>query len=212
MPKLALQVFLVCAAPAAAAATGNTFGDILRGMATGLAILGRSTNAGNSNLFSPFSPYALPPGYAWPSPTFPGWGGNGWSTPYGYPAYGPGYGRPYRGRPYAAPYSSDNDGYAPLRYQQTPTLDKLQGSWEVLNDEGLLLVKANMARLYASRDEYQDFYIQADKRYLWMWPVGSKVPQRYRLRIQSDRIVLDDELGYTLTLRRYQPGSWEDTR
>ena len=212
MSRLLLHAFLIWAGPVSAAGSGSGFGDILRGMATGLAILGQSTNATNPNFSSPFGPYALPPGYAWPSmQTLPGWGGSGWTPPLGYPPYP--YTRPYTGAyngGYNGVYNRAYGGPVPPRYRESPTLDKLQGGWAVDKDEGLLLVKANMARLYAARDEYQDFYIQADTRYLWMWPIDSKVPQRYRLRFLSDRVVLDDELGYTLTLRRYKPGTTQE--
>ena len=189
MSKLVLYTLLVWAGPLPAASSGSGFADIMRGMATGLAILGQAGNTKFPNYGSPTLPFsAVPPGYAWPgAPIGPGWNNQPWTGGYAYPSY------PYRGTSRRA-------------YNSPRILESLQGSWET-NNGGLLLVRRNMARLYIERNEYQDFYIRADPRYLWMWPTKSQVSQRYEHHISGDIIRLRDEFGNTLTLRRYQTPS-----
>ncbi len=187
MLKLALSACLLCSGPVPAATTGSTFGDILRGMATGLALLGRSNNTpGYNTTIVPVPVYPLPPGYAWPgTPAMPPWGTSPWSGGYTYPGY-----------PYIGAY--------PRAYPRKSTLRLLQGGWEISNG-GLFLVKDNMARLYLSPDRHQDLYIRADSHYVWMQPVGSQKARRYEHRIFDNRILLRDEHGNTLTLKRYRP-------
>lgn len=184
--KLVLCICLVWSGTMPAATTGNTFGNILRGMATGLALLGQATNNQTPNYASPVIPvYPLPPGYAWPGA--PAWGAPPWTGGYGYPGY---------------PYNGNH----PQARSRQSTLRRLQGSWETSNG-GLLLIKENLARLYVSADRHQDLYIRADRHYVWMWPVDSQAVKRYDHRIFDDKILLRDEQGNTLTLKRYRPKS-----
>jgi len=103
---------------------------------------------------------------------------------------------PYYSEPYERRYESESEA--------SRILERLQGSWKT-DKGGLLLVRRDMARLYMNRDEHQDFYLRGGSRYIWMWPVKSQASQRYEYHISSDRILLRDEFGNTLTLIRYQP-------
>ena len=184
----ALVLLAGTSTPLPAATTGSPFLDMIRGMATGLALLGQSANTGTTAPTVIYPVPAWPPGYAWP-PAYPPppWGGApGWgAAPYGAPPWG--------GVPWNGAWGGD-----PVR--------RLQGAWET-DHGGLLLVKDHVARLYASRDEYQDYYLRADPRFLWLQPVEGGVPTRYEHRIYGNRIVLRDARGNRMVLRRYRPGS-----
>lgn len=179
--------------PTFAAAAGSTVTDLMRGMATGLALLGQSGNRTTPPYLSPGVPfYPSAQGLPWATPpAMPGWGMPPWN---GFPVY-----------PATPPYNSYNPVQSP-EPSSPRVLERLQGSWKT-DKGGLLLIRRDMARLYVKRDQYQDFYIRADSRYLWMWPVGSQASQRYEHHISSDRIVLRDEFGSSLTLLRYQSPS-----
>jgi hypothetical protein len=186
--KLILCLVLCGPASDLGAASGSTFADMLRGMATGLAILGQ---AGNRNAtpgyYAPVIP-VLPPGYIWPAA--PAWGTPTWTGVPGYPGY---------------PYAPPPPGYpGPAYYDRHHILARLQGGWET-DSGGLLLIKGNMARLYLDRQHHQDLYIRADPRYIWMRPVESDQEKRYDHRIFDDKILLRDAQGRTLTLKRYRP-------
>lgn len=186
---LIIGLLLGLTGPTAAATTGSPFLDMMRGMATGLALLGQNANTTAPTVIYPqihplpIPTYPLfPSGYPW-GPSFPGL----LPLPYGT--------LPYSGVPWSPP-----TGYA----RGGSILSKLQGAWET-NNGGLLLVRNNMARLYVSRDQYQDLYITTDPRYLWLQPVGSQNPTRYEHHIYRDRMVLRDGRGNSLVLRRYRP-------
>lgn len=190
-PKLlivCLSILLQAAVPQTLAARGGglTFADMLRGMATGLALLGQAGSVGTPALTYPQVPVypvpVYPPAYPWPA-----------TPPYAAP-----YGRAY-GAPWGAPAWPAADGRG--------VLERLQGAWQSDNG-GLLLVKDNLARLYLSRDRYQDLYLHADTRYLWLRPVDtSGRTVRYAYRVHGDRIELYDRRGNSLILRRYRPKS-----
>jgi len=192
-PKLlivCLSILFQATAPQTLAARGGglTFADMLRGMATGLALLGQAGSVGAPALAYPQVPvYPLPvypPAYPWSA-----------APPY-VPPYGGIYGAPWGGVP-AWPPAANNRGF----------LEPLQGAWQSDNG-GLLLVKDNLARLYLSRDRYQDLYLHADAHYLWLQPVDtSGRTVRYAYRADEDRIELHDQRGNSLILRRYRPKS-----
>ncbi len=184
-----LLILLQTAAPQALAARGGglTFADMLRGMATGLALLGQAGSVGAPGLAYPQVPvYPIPiypPVYPWPT-----------APPYA-PPYGGTYGAPWGGAPTWPPAGGRG------------VFELLQGAWQSDNG-GLLLVKDNLARLYLSRDRYQDLYLHADARYLWLRPAGtSGRTVRYAYRVHDDRIELYDRWGNSLILRRYRPKS-----
>lgn len=201
---LALSATLSGFSTLAPGAQATGFTDILRGMATGLALLGQSSNTGGLPYAGGANPfYPMPPGMTWPpASASPGWGGSPWmGSPW---AGGPWGGQPpWSGMsPYnSAPYERSYEG----EREASRILERLQGSWKT-DKGGLLLVRRDMARLYMNRNEHQDFYLRGGRRYVWMWPVKSQASQRYEYHISSDRILLRDEFGNTLTLIRYQPG------
>ncbi len=179
-----LSLVLQLAAPQALAARngGFTFADMLRGMGTALALLGQGSTLGNPALGYPVVPVYPPPAYyppVYPWPTMP---------------------------PQAAyPSPWGQTAWPPVDSQRL--LDVLQGAWESENG-GLLLVKNDLARLYLSRERYQDLYLRADARYLWFQPATRKGRTvRYAYRVLDDRIELYDRQGNRLVLRRYQPKS-----
>jgi hypothetical protein len=190
-PKLltvCLSILLQAAASQALAVRGGslTFADMLRGMATGLALLGQAGSVGAPALAYPQVPVypvpIYPPAYPWPV-----------APPYAAPYDGP------HGAPWGAPTWPPAGGQS--------VLELLQGAWQSDNG-GLLLVKDNLARLYLSRDRYQDLYLRADTRYLWLRPAGTPGrTMRYTYRVHDDRLELYDWQGNSLILRRYRPKS-----
>lgn len=181
-------VFFLLALPAATSvnSAGATITDLMRGMATGLALMGQAGGPVATpypGMGSPFFPMA--PGYGWPgAQTFPGWGSTPWQTM-----------TPYAG--------TTHPGNTPRSTESSRVLERLQGSWKTENG-GLLLVRRDMARLYIDRDQYQDFYLNADNRYLWLWPINSQASQRYEYHFSTDRVILRDEFGSSLSLFKYQ--------
>lgn len=177
--------------------------NLMRGMFTGLALLGQASN-------TPGLGYGYPG--LWGSPL----GGSPWASPWSAPM-GPmpwagqsSGGVPWSGVPWA---NSQLPGYSDWTSRQNYNRNGpyahlmriLQGSWET-HSGGLLLVKGNLARLYLSRDRYQDLEITADQHYVWMRPAGTRQrPDRYEHRIFDRRVILRDENERVLILRRYTP-------
>jgi hypothetical protein len=77
----------------------------------------------------------------------------------------------------------------------------LDGIWE-LDNGGVAIIRGNAARLYLSREEYQDFSIHYDREYLWWQPRQGSRPSRYRYQTRQGRMVLQDEEGKQLLMRR----------
>ena len=193
----------------------NDMVNLMRGMFTGLALLGQASNASGLSGGYPglwgaplgTNPWASP----WaPSPATP-WGMSSMGYPLGsMPMQGaPTGGVPWAGIPWA---NAQMPGYADWfnRQQQNRSgpyshlMRLLQGSWET-HSGGLLLIKGNLARLYVSRDRYQDLEITADQHYVWMRPAGQvQAPDRYEHRIFDRRVILRDRNGKMLILRRHQ--------
>lgn len=204
------------------ATTGSPFLDMMRGMATGLVLLGQ-----NGNTAAPAPTIIYPQVQPLPVPAYPPFpGGFPWapSLP-GWPPTPPYGASPFSGIPWmslpasgATPYGAAPLASGAIPYGSTPwtppvshyrggnILNKLQGAWET-DKGGLLLVRGNMARLYVSREEHQDLYITADPRYLLLQPVGSQSPTRYEYHLYGDRLVLRDGRGNRLVLRRYEPNN-----
>jgi|GEM_PF-1318009 len=188
------------------AAQANEMANLMRGMFTGLALLGQASNASGLGYGYPgawgghYPPGTAPLGGPWASA--PGGPGT-WAAP-------PLGGVPWNGVPWA---NTQLPGYSDWATRQQYNRSEpyshlmriLQGSWETQNG-GLLLVKGSLARLYLSRDRYQDLEIRADKHYVWMRPAGSRqTPDRYEHRIFDRRVILRDEDGRVLVLRRHTP-------
>jgi len=211
-PRSALalrRLFILCllamVLPARAADSGSEMVNLMRGMFTGLSLLGQAANSPG------FNSYSNPGALNWPSGVSP-WGG---FAPGGAPMGAPAWGAPMWGAaPWGnTPWQSAWGSGAPAgptagatsngRYVSLMRL--LQGSWETHNG-GLLLIKGNLARLYVARDRYQDLEITVDRVYLWMRPAGStQTADRYEHRIFDRRIVLRDRAGKVLLLRRHVP-------
>lgn len=119
--------------------------------------------------------YGMSPGMgAWPGAAIPGVG-----VPPGNWA-GPGY-----------------YGGGPAAHQNTA----LDGIWE-LDNGGMAIIRGNAARLYLSREQYQDFSIRYDRAYLWWQPRRGGYPSSYRYQIRAGRMILQDEEGKVLLMRR----------
>ena len=82
-----------------------------------------------------------------------------------------------------------------------PAAGLLDGIWE-LNKGGLLIIKADAARLYVSRDQYQDYVIRYDDSYLWWRPHNGNRTSQYRYEVRDGRMILADSKGNLLLLRR----------
>lgn len=181
----------------AADSTGTTMANMMRGMITGLNLLGQAGN-------TPGYGYSGLPGTSWPGTAWPG---TPWAAPGMYPSlYPPMYPPMYPpGGTLAAPYAG-----APAYNQRNANLLRLlQGSWET-NNGGLLLVKGQLARLYLSRDRFQDLELTVDQHYVWMRPAGTGQTRRYEHRIFDKRVILRDEEGKVLLLQRYSPSQQFD--
>lgn len=183
----------------------------MRGMINGLSLLGQAGNLHNG--FGNFG--QLYPGLGYPG-LVPGGAMTGMS-PFGVSPWG---GMPWAGAPWQVP-----GGYPSGQFPMTPDLTtlqgmglaspyrrinqsllrKLQGSWETDNG-GLLLVEGRLARLYLERDRYQDLQLALNNHYLWIRPAGSAAAdsERYQHRIFENQVILRDEIGRVLLLRRYE--------
>lgn len=123
--------------------------------------------------------------------TFPGTaampGAGGW--PYG-PA-------PSLGVP---PGSWGNPGY--WGYGQSNRVPRhLDGIWE-LDTGSFVIIQGQTARLYLSRERYQDFTIRYDRRHLWWSPRDGGTASRYRYQMRQGRMILSDDEGNLLRMRR----------
>ena len=78
---------------------------------------------------------------------------------------------------------------------------RLDGIWE-LDKGSVALIRGNTARLYVSRGHYQDFSIHYDAHYLWWQPRQGGRPSRYRYQTRDGRMILQDEEGNLLLMRR----------
>lgn len=207
---------------ALAQTSGSGIANLMRGMFTGLALLGQAGNTSGLGGAYPglgISPWgAVSPWGGAPAGISP-WGG---STPGMSPwQLGPWGGGPmsaYQGAPFfpgsvpwsGVPWAGQGlPGYAQWHGNQAMSapnnqlLRILQGEWET-HSGGLLLVKGSLGRLYVSRERYQDLEIAADRAYVWMRPAGSSQPaDRYEYRLSERHIVLRDQDQRILLLRRH---------
>ena len=77
----------------------------------------------------------------------------------------------------------------------------LDGIWE-LSSDGVVIIRRNAARLYLSRDRYQDFTIGYDQHRFWWTPRGGNTTTTYRYQMRDGRMVLRDNEGSVLLMRR----------
>ena len=81
------------------------------------------------------------------------------------------------------------------------TTGHLDGIWE-LDKGGFAVIKGNIARLYLSREQFQDFRVGYDQQYLWWTPTTGGSKSRYRYQVSDGRMILRDSDGNYLLLRR----------
>jgi hypothetical protein len=111
---------------------------------------------------------------------------------------------PGAGAPYANPYGMlQQNPMSPVmpQWQNSTTPTRLDGIWE-LNKGGFVIIKGAQARLYVSKEQYQDYRIGYDDETLWWAPQSGGETSRYRYRMQDGRMVLADADGNYLLLRR----------
>ena len=92
----------------------------------------------------------------------------------------------------------------PSRYGSGPmtrTSTHLNGTWELENG-GFVIIQGNMARLYLSPQQYQDFSVYYDRQHLWWRPQEGGTPSRYRYQTREGHMILRDEEGNLLLMRR----------
>ena len=77
----------------------------------------------------------------------------------------------------------------------------LDGVWELTNGS-IVVIKGRNARLYVERDRYQDFTIGYDGSRFWWSPRGSNTTTTYRYQMRDGRMVLRDNDGKVLLMRR----------
>lgn len=77
----------------------------------------------------------------------------------------------------------------------------LDGVWELANGS-LVVIKRDKARLFVERDRHQDFVIGYDGRDLWWTPRGGNTTTKYRYQMRDGRMVLRDNSGKVLLMRR----------
>ena len=82
-----------------------------------------------------------------------------------------------------------------------PTGGYLDGAWE-LSKGGFVVISGNRARLYLTPRQYQDFAVRYDRDRLWWAPRAGGATARYRYRVIDGRMVLRDDDGNYLLLRR----------
>ena len=77
----------------------------------------------------------------------------------------------------------------------------LDGLWELSNGS-FAIIKGQAARLYLTRERYQDFLVGYDGRHFWWSPRGSNVSTRYRYQMRDGRMILRDNDDKVLLMRR----------
>lgn len=127
--------------------------------------------------------------------------------PSGFPG-APGMGNPGAGWP-GVPWANSMPGTgfgAPQGFgwpgaAAAPVAGLLDGIWE-LNRGGVVVIRADAARLYVNRDRFQDYLIRYDDTHFWWRPRDGSQFERYRYRMEEGRMVLADQDGNLLLLRR----------
>lgn len=196
-PLLAILLTTVLFIAHPAKSQNSAFADVMKGMITGLALLGQANNSQHNPWLGvpTLSPWPMAPGTM-----LPGMQPGMMSM---YPQALTQLGQiPQTTYP---PVPGAYQPYSQNRAAPSKAMQDLQGSWET-NNGGLFLVKGNLGRLYLSRDRYQDLQLQADQRYLWMRPAGGYETKRYEHRIFTHKVILRASDGKVLLLKRYQTG------
>lgn len=137
------------------------------------------------NPFSNPAPLGAMPGGGFPGLMSPGgtWPGIPWANA----PQGPG------------PFLPQTPGWPGMA--STPVAGLLDGIWE-LNRGGIVIIRADAARLYVTRERFQDYLIRYDDTHFWWRPRDGSQFERYRYRMEEGRMVLANETGNLLLLRR----------
>jgi hypothetical protein len=77
----------------------------------------------------------------------------------------------------------------------------LDGIWE-LSSGAVVVIRRSSARLYVSRERYQDFTIGYDQKRFWWTPRGGNTTTTYAYQMRDGRMVLRDTEGKMLLMRR----------
>ncbi len=151
----------------------------------------------------------LPTGAMGGIPGYPGMAGlGGWPGMGANPMMAPGMMQPGMIQPGMMQPGMIQPGKNPWTGQQNPfgypssaTQGALDGTW-VLNKRGIAIIRGSFARLYLSREHYQDFEIRYDQRHLWLTPRRGGSASRYQYRMHKGRMIVRDDEGNYLLLRR----------
>lgn len=114
-------------------------------------------------------------------------------------------GQPWSGNPpwgSSAPWQAGPPGRQAARPGAGASrIGLLDGIWET-NKGAVVIIKADAARLYVSRDRYQDFIIRYDHDHFWWQPRDGSKFRRYRYEMREGRMILADKDNNLLLMRR----------
>jgi hypothetical protein len=106
------------------------------------------------------------------------------------------------GLPYAGGAPGNQSGRAWYEQGRRPEdAGPLDGVWELENG-GFVTISGKAARLHLSPEQYQDFSIGYDRQHFWWAPQAGGKSSRYRYQVRDGRMILSDEEGNLLLLRR----------
>ena len=100
-----------------------------------------------------------------------------------------------------APYPPPAVGSSVPAPLSTPAPADLEGTW-ASPKRLLLIIKQNYARMYLSRDQYHDFYVELRPGYLKLTDADTGKSQAFELRLQNRQLALRDPRGRVLQFIR----------
>ncbi|BAO43911.1 hypothetical protein [Thiolapillus brandeum] len=83
----------------------------------------------------------------------------------------------------------------------TPAMADLEGSW-ASPKRLLLIIKKNYARMYWSKDQYRDFYVEVFPGHLKLTDADTGRSQEFELRLKDRQLALRDPKGRILQFIR----------
>lgn len=101
--------------------------------------------------------------------------------------------------PFASPWGSNIPLLPPAG------TGSLNGAW-VSNAQQLLIVKDGLARIYWSRDDYQDYYLKSAPGMLLLKEADSGIVREFEMAGQQDQLALRNRQGQVTLFRKYYPG------
>lgn len=105
---------------------------------------------------------------------------------------------PSRYPKYIQPYSPMSPNTPP---SDQPADSRLEGAWASQN-RILLAIKQQYARMYWSREQYRDFYIEILPEHLKFKDATTGQVQAFEYRIQDDQLALRDDKGQVIQFFR----------